>query len=146
MSVRGQACAISLLTHIPVPPPPLFSPLQVDVCCLKRNCELYKHLLKLYIWVEFSCFANRHLALQRKRRRGYTESYRPRCRVDDAHTGRWCVVDPLPFLSVGVPDVVHVLLLELVIRHAALGKLCPPEGQGRIQRQPNALLHSKHCG
>ena len=59
--------------------------------------------------------------------------------IDDAHARRWSVVDSLALLAVGVPDAVHMLLLELVIWHAALGKLCPPERQGRVQGQPNAL-------
>ena len=59
-------------------------------------------------------------------------SYRSRGGVDDAHAGRWCIVDSLSFLAIGVPDVVHMLLLELVVSHAAFGKLCPPESQGRI--------------
>lgn len=55
-------------------------------------------------------------------------------RVDDTHAGSRGVVDPLPFLAVGMPDVVQVLLLELVFGHAAFGKLCSPESYGRVKR------------
>lgn len=33
-----------------------------------------------------------------------------------------------------MPDVVEVLLLELVFGHAAFGKLCSPESYGRVKR------------
>ena len=86
------------------------------------------------------------IAPKRNGKRKAVFAYRSWGRVDDAHAGRWGVVHSLPFLAKGVPDVVQVLLLELVLRHAAFGKLCPPESQGRIQREPNALVQFKHCG
>ena len=73
------------------------------------------------------------LTLQRKDKKKQHGSNRSWGRVDDAHAGRRCVVDPFPFLAVGMPDVVYVLLLELVVRHTAFAKLCSPERQGRIQ-------------
>lgn len=58
-----------------------------------------------------------------------TMTYRLGVGHDDVDARGWGVVHSLALLSVAMPDTVVVLLLELVICHAAFGKLTPPERQ-----------------